>query len=665
MSTDPPKTERRETSETMHGEDISDPYRWLEGDDGAVQKWISTQNEYADSHLQTTARDELRPQFEALAEIAEFFPIKPTSGGYFQRVSFPDDDLPVLSSRDVFDGERRVLADPNEWSDDGTLTINWFVPSPDGSLVAYGVMEGGTEQYDIRVIDSETGGLVDELRDVGRSGEFSFAWDETGFYYGRTGTLDEEGQLDKSLAYHRLGDDGDDHEFAIELDDQTWGRLHTGGDGEHAVAALMRDWERTDVYYEQNGEFEPLVVGEDAIFDPQIHDDRVFFRTSADAPNYRIARTNFDGGDRTPNDLESVIPEKEAILWKFAIAGDHLVVQYERNAISELSVFTLDGDHVEDVSLPGTGSIDGLHGVRESGECFFRFQSFDQPPTVYRYVVGDGLTEIDRPAVSIDADLEVEQEWYESKDGTEVPMFIVHAGVELDGDNPTVLYGYGGFDLSQSPTFRQYTIPFVERGGVFAVANVRGGGEFGEEWHHAARKERKQNTFDDFIAGAEYLAERGYTRPERLGIEGRSNGGLTVGATLTQRPDLFSACLCAVPLLDMLRFHNFLLGASWTSEYGSPDDPDDFEYIREYSPYHNVEEREYPAVLFKTAEGDSRVHPFHARKMTARMQGLNTADRPVLLREEQNTGHGTGKPTEMVVREKLDEWSFFFEQLAI
>ncbi len=662
MSDGPPETERRETVETLHGEEIADPYRWLEGDDEDVTEWVTAQNEYADDYLHEPIRDELRPRFETLAEMTVYFPVTPTPGGYFQRVLFPDDDLPVLTVRDSLDAERRVLADPNEWSDDGTLTLNWFEPSPEGSLVAYGVMEGGTEQYDVRVVDAETGDLVDELQDTGRTTEFSFGWRGDGFYYGRTGTMDEGDQLNKSVAYHRLGAD-DDQELLAEMDDQTWPGLYTSDD--HTIVALMREWTRTDVYYEEDGELEPVIAGEDGLFEARIRDDRIFFRTSADAPNYRIVAVDADDRDCSTDDLETVVPERDAILKRITLAGDYIVARYERDAVSELSVFTLAGEHVEDVPLPEKGSVDGLQGADETDECFFRFQSFDQPPTTYRYEVGEGCTELNQPDVTIDADLEVEQEWYESKDGTEVPMFVVHSGVELDGDNPTVLYGYGGFDISQTPSFRRYALPFLEQGGVFVVANLRGGGEFGKEWHHAAREEKKQNTFDDFISAGKHLVERGYTTPDRLGIDGRSNGGLTVGASITQRPDLFSACLCVVPLLDMLRFHKFLLGASWTAEYGSPDDPEAFEYIREYSPYHNVEERDYPAVLFKTAEGDSRVHPAHARKMAARMQELTTSDRPIILREERDTGHGTGKPTEMVVREKLDEWTFLFDQLNV
>ncbi|WP_231182672.1 prolyl oligopeptidase family serine peptidase [Haladaptatus sp. DYF46] len=676
MPRTPPPTEARETVETLHGEVIRDPYRWLEGDDEDVSEWVAAQNEYAESFLHGETRDGLEPRFQALANTATYFPIVPTSNGYFQRYTPADEDLPLLTVRDELDGERRVLADPNDWRDDATETLDWFVPSPDGSLVAYGVMEGGTEQYDVRVVETKTGDLVDELRETGRTDQRSFAWTDGGFYYGRTGALEDGGQLDKSLAYHRLEEDdaGDeDDELPIELDEQTWAGLHTDPESDFLVVELTRGWERTDIYAQRDGEFEPLVTDEVAIFEPHLRDDRLFFLTSFDAPNYRIVAADLESvgapdGFDSPEEFESVVSERnDAILREFALAGDHIVVQYERDAVSELATFELDGTHVEDVSLPEMGSIDegSLHGSREDDECFFRFQSFDHPPTVYRYVVGEGVREIDAPEVHIETDLQVEQEWYESADGTEVPLFVVHGGVEPNGDNPTLLYAYGGFELSQTPAFRRYALPFLERGGVFAVANVRGGGEFGEEWHHAARKENKQNTFDDFVAAAEHLIERGYTSSDRLAIDGRSNGGLTVGAGITQRPDLFAACLCVVPLLDMLRFHRFLLGASWTAEYGSPDDPEAFEYIRDYSPYHNVVEESYPAVLFKTAEGDTRVHPAHARKMAAKMQAKHTGDAPILLREERNTGHGVGKPREMVVREKLDEWTFVFEQLGV
>ncbi|ODR82744.1 prolyl oligopeptidase [Haladaptatus sp. W1] len=673
MPRTPPPTETRDVVETLHGEEIHDPYRWLEGDGEDVSAWVSAQNEYAESFLHGETRNDLEPRFRALSNSAAYFPVVPTPSGYFQRYTPADEDLPLLTVRDDLDGERRVLADPNEWSDDATLTLDWFVPSPDGSLVTYGVTEGGTEQYDVCVVDAKTGDTVDELRETGRTGERSFAWTDGGFYYGRTGALEDGGQLDKSLAYHRLdggGEDDADDELPIELDEQTWAGLHNDPDSDYLVVELTRGWERTDVYAERNGEFEPLVTGEDAIFEPHLRGSRVFFLTSLDAPNYRIVAAELAdaAGGGAPETFESVVPERDdAILRDFVLAGDHIVAHYERDAVSELVAFDLDGASVEDASLPELGSIDegSLHGSTDEDECFFRYQSFDHPPTVYRYAVGEGVTKLDAPEVPVEADLQVERERYESADGTEVPLFVVHAGVEPDGDNPTLLYGYGGFELSQTPAFRRYAVPFLKRGGVFVVANVRGGGEFGEEWHHAARKEHKQNTFDDFIAAAEHLVERDYTSPERLAIDGRSNGGLTVGASITQRPDLFAACLCIVPLLDMLRFHRFLLGASWTAEYGSPDDPEAFEYIREYSPYHNVEEREYPAVLFKTAEGDTRVHPAHARKMTARMQAKHTGNAPILLREERDTGHGVGKPTEMVVREKLDEWTFVFEQLGV
>ncbi|WP_327052611.1 prolyl oligopeptidase family serine peptidase [Halomicrococcus gelatinilyticus] len=666
MPTDPPRTPRREVTETRHGETVVDPYRWLEGDGDEVADWVAAQNDHADDHLRASpTRDRLRPRFEELAERAAFHPVKPAGDRLFQRVAWPDDDLPRLTvrERDAGDGEaeRRVLADPNGWSDDGTVALNWHVPSPDGDLVAYGVTTSGDEQYDVRVADAETGDVVDELPATGRTSAVSFAWYGDGFYYVRTGDPDGDGQLDKAVAYHRLGDaPADDDELDVDLAADTWPALHA--DGDRLVVALDHGWERTDLYRLADGDLDPLVTGRDAIIEPQVRGDRAYVRTTADAPNFRVAAVDL----ADPDGFDTVVPEQSAVADDFAFAGDHLVVHYERDVTSELAVYTLAGDHVADVDLPGPGTVSGLDGSTDGDAVFFRFESFDQPPTVYRYAVGDGLVECDRPDVSVDADLDVSQEWFESADDTEVPAFVVaRSDVERDGDNPALLYGYGGFGKSMTPSFDPYVVPFLERGGVYAVANLRGGGEFGEEWHHAARKATKQRTFDDFVAAAEHLVDRGHTRPERLGIAGRSNGGLTVGAAITRRPDLFAACLCVVPLLDMLRFHEFLLGASWTPEYGDPDDPDAFEYVRDYSPYHNVAGEEYPATLFKTATSDSRVHPAHARKMTALLQERDASDSPILLREEQETGHGVGKPAAMEAREKLDEWTFLFDRLGV
>ncbi|MDY6764197.1 MAG: prolyl oligopeptidase family serine peptidase, partial [Halobacteria archaeon] len=422
----------------------------------------------------------------------------------------------------------------------------------------------------------------------------------------------------------------------------------------------------TDVYYkhESSDEFEPLVTGEDAIFHPRIHRDKVYLRTSHEAPNYRVIVYDLD----ERGDSEEVIPEDtNGILKTIETVGDRIIAQYERDAVSEMDIYTLDGERITHVDLPEHGTVTGLNGREESDEFFFQFESFNQPPTVYRYDIPDNELEvINQQDVEIKSDIVVKQEWYESKDGTEVPMFIIHKkGIELDGDNPTLVHGYGGFEISITPSFDKYRLPFVEDGGVFAQPNLRGGGEFGEEWHHAAMHDKKQNTFDDMISAVEYLIQKGYTRKDRVGIMGGSNGGLTVGAVVTQRSDLVKACFCSVPLLDMLRFHKFLLGESWTTEYGSPENEEDYEYIKEYSPYHNVNERNYPAVMFKTAESDTRVHPAHARKMTALMQERNTSDNPIILRTETSTGHGVGKPISKIVEEELDQWCFLYDQLGV
>ncbi|PSP78508.1 S9 family peptidase [Halobacteriales archaeon QS_1_68_20] len=665
----PPETPRHEDAYEYHGERIEDPYLWLEDGDGdAVREWVASQNEYADAHLADAPADErLRPRFEELARARDYHGVTPTAGGYFQRIRDPEQDQAVLYALDEPGGERRELVDPNEFSEDGTVSMNWYVPSPDGDLVAYGVDEGGQENYDVHVLDVETGEDVEVLESLGRTNAASLAWKGEGFYYVATGSDDD--QLDKELRYHELGaDQSGDAVIADEFAPETWPAPVTDRESDRVVVADAAGWERTDLYYREHGETDlrDLVVGVDAIFEPILSGEDLYLRTTYDAPNFRLARLDLTDPPEDPDDLETVIPEDEAILRATAVADDRLLVKRDRDAVAELSVHDRDGTHLTDVDLPGTGTVSALAGHPGDRECFFRYQSFDQPPSVYRRADGE-VEPIGRPAVEAEVDLVVRQERCESADGTELPVFVVHReGLERDGDNPALVTGYGGFDVNMTPQFRRYALPFLAGGGVFAQAVLRGGGEYGDDWHDAARRERKEHTFEDFVAAAEHLVDAGYTSPGRLGCAGGSNGGLTVGAAITRRPDLFAACHCAVPLLDMLRFHRSLLGRSWTVEYGNPEeDPDAFEYVRAYSPYHNVEEQAYPAVLFTTARGDTRVDPFHAWKMAARMQRRQRGDAPILLRTRDSTGHGVGKPVSMIVDEQVEEWGFLYEHLDV
>ncbi len=691
----PPPTNRERTSYERHGDLIHDPYLWLEDGTEAVDEWVHRQNEYADEYLGSIeAREELRPRFESYARTTEYGSIVARPTGYFQEVEDADDDQPVLTLRESLEGDREVLLDPNEWSDDATVSIGWWTVSPDGTLLAYGVDEGGDEQYDITILDVAAREPIDELPEVGRAGPP--AWTPDGIYYYRTGSADDGAQLEKTVLYHEFGTDpADDTELLTVDDPGTWPAVQTDRAGDHLLLSLSIGWERTELYYAPVGESElsPVLTDTRSVYEPLIHDGRVYLRTNRDAPRYRLLAFDLPcegGGSGTPSDsfehdatghtpekhegnaldpdeLDQVVPEREAILRGVTVSETHLLAAYENAAVSELEVFSVAGEHIGSVALPGIGTVSGLSGNRDAPEAFFAYQSFDHPPVVLQYDLETGdRTELDRVDVDASIDLAVEQVWYESSDGTEVPMFVVRReGVALEGDNPTLLYGYGGFEVSQTPSFGAFALEFLRSGGVYAQANLRGGGEFGKDWHEAARHERKQHTFDDMIAAAEFLIEAGYTSSDRLAIQGGSNGGLTVGAVLTQRPDLIRAVCCHVPLLDMLRFHTFLLGDSWTTEYGSPDDPAAYEWIKAYSPYHNVEERSYPAILFKTAEGDTRVHPVHAWKMAARMQELTTSDHPILCKTNRNTGHGTGKPTWMVVEEALDVWSFLFSELDV
>ncbi|WP_115863924.1 prolyl oligopeptidase family serine peptidase [Halorussus litoreus] len=691
---DSPETERREVVETRHGEELCDPYRWLEADTNEVREWVDRQNEYADSWLDDDVREALEPRMEARAEVPEYGVIEPRQSGYFQRVADADEDRSRLVFRPDLDAEPTTLADPNEWAEGESL--DWFHPSPDGSLVAYGVGEGGQENYDLTILDTESGDPVEIVRDCGRTGPNGMAWTDSGFYYVTTGSAAEGSQLDKAIRYHELPDRSgssgdsdppesvasDDPVLTDEVGEHVWPQLELA-DGTlvvvfsegHLHSDVFR-WEPSDSAGcdgsddpATDGELVRLVADTDAWFGARVDAGTVYLATDYDAPRSRVLACDADARAADPDDLREVIGEREAILMDVAVADGALVAHYQRDAHSSLSVYDPDGEHRHDVALPGYAAIgrDALTGHPDAPEFFFRAQSFERSPWVARGDAETGETGvIDQREAASDVALAVEQRFFESADGTEVPAFVVHReGLARDGDNPAVLYGYGGFRLTQTPTYDRFRTPFLEDGGVFVVANLRGGAEYGDEWHRAGMRANKQNVFDDFYAVAEGVVDAGYTRPERLAAMGRSNGGLLVGAAITQRPDLFRAASCGVPLLDMLRFNEFLLGESWTVEYGSPDDPEAFEYLREYSPYHNVAEREYPAVLFETALGDTRVHPSHARKMTARMQAANAGEQPILLRTETGTGHGIGKPTSMLVDEQLDRWAFLYDQLGV
>ncbi len=671
---EPPETRREVVTETLHGEEIPDPYRWLEGDDDAVADWTAAQNEYTDAHLDTPTRDRLRPEMEDLAEVASYETVVPRGGRYFQRVEAAEDDHATLYVRDAPDGDGTVLVDPNEWPenrdpDAPTLSASWYVPSFDGDYVAYGVTEGGDEQFDVHVITVPDAEEVLVLEDCGRVSPGAIAWDPDGrgFYYGVTGSAAEGAQMDKEFRHRRF--DGEDTLLFEHTDQHVWPSVSRDEDSGTVAVGYHEMVGGTDWEVLVDGELRPVISAEaDTLVSFQ--DGTVFVKTDHDAPNTRVLSCSverFREGELTFEECATVLPEREAVLQSFATTPDHLIAHYQEDAHSRLSVYDHDGTHVRDLDLPDYVSISQLSANGDAEEVFYQVSGFDQPPTLYYADPTTGEAS-DLASVDVDVpdDLVVEQRFVDSTDGAEVPVFLCHReDLALDGDNPALLYGYGGFRNSMTPSFGRFRLPFLADGGVYAQVCARGGTEYGEAWHEDGMLADKQHTFDDFVAAGEFLCEAGYTNPDRLAVAGGSNGGLSVGAVVTQRPDLWGAALCAVPLLDMLRFHRFLLGESWTTEYGHPEDPEAFEYIREYSPYHNVAgDVEYPPVLFTTAVGDTRVHPSHARKMAARMQAEADGG-PFLLRTKTDTGHGVGKPTSMIVEEQVDEWTFLYDRLGM
>lgn len=667
----PPDTPARETSYELHGEEIEDPYLWLEDESDEVDAWVDRQNEYADAYLENVpVRESLRPTFESAARRTEYGTIVARPTGYYQEVKRPTDDHARLTHRDSLAAKREVLLDPNEWSEDGTTSMGWWTLDPEGAYLAYAVDEGGEEQFDLCIRDLSAGELVTTLTDLGRAGEP--AWTDSGLYYTETGPAETGDQLEKAVRFHEFGTEQADDPVIHEVTDPgTWPAVMTDRSGEHLLVHESIGWERSALYYAPAGAraVEPVLTECDSWFQPLFRHGRVYFRTNHEADRYRLLSCPSDriSTSLDPDEMQEIVPEGDGILKQVVATDDSLVTGSETAAVAEVDVYGRDGTHRGSIELPEIGSVTGLSGNRDGNEAFFVFETFGHPPTVYRTdPTARSLTELDREAVPMDVSVTIDQEWTTAPDGTDVPLFVVYrSDISLQTPAPTLLYGYGGYEISLTPSFDPFRQPFLQAGGVYVQANLRGGGEFGKEWHRAARHDRKQHTFDDMIAVAEHLIDTGYTDSDHLAIRGGSNGGLTVGAVMTQRPDLVDTVVCEVPLLDMLRFHRFLLGDSWTTEYGSPDDQEAFEWIRAYSPYHNLQQRAYPAVLFKTAEGDTRVHPVHAWKMAARMQRLDTGDRPTLCKTNRDTGHGTGKPTWMVVEEALDVWSFLFDQLGV
>ncbi|MBX3361189.1 MAG: S9 family peptidase [Phycisphaeraceae bacterium] len=669
-----PDSARVDHVDTHHGKQIPDPYKWLEDPDTPEsRRWINAQNEVTFGVLNGIAsRDRIKSRMTELWNYERFgVPFK-EGGRYFYSRNDGLQPQSVLYVADSLTSEPRVLLDPNTFSADGTVALSGYSVSEDGRYIAYGVSEGGSDWQTWRVRDIATG---QDLEDVVRWVKFSSAsWrkDGSGFYYTRYdepkgNDLTDVNQFPK-VYFHTIGEDQSRDRLVYKRDDQPeWGFASgVTDDGRYlAISVWWGTRQENNFFYQDLSDpassVVELLTGFDASYTFVGNDGPEFyFVTTLDAPRGRLIAIDTTRPSRDA--WREIIPQQPENLRGVSYVGGHFLAQYLKDAKTLVRVHDITGRFAREVSLPGIGSAGGFGGKPDDPETFYSFTSYTNPGAVYRYDVKSGASEVFRQP-KFNADLsgyETRQVFYTSKDGTRVPMFITSKkGLKLDGNNPTLLYGYGGFNIPLTPGFSPATIVWLEMGGIYAVANIRGGGEYGKEWHEAGIKLKKQNVFDDFIAAAEYLVDQKYTSPKRLAIHGGSNGGLLVGACMTQRPDLFGACIPQVGVLDMLRFESFTIGWAWTSDFGSVKNEDEFHAMLAYSPYHNTKPgTSYPATMITTGDHDDRVVPAHSFKFAAALQNAQGGDAPVLIRIETRGGHGAGKPTAMIIEERSDILGF-------
>ena len=678
------ETRRVDHVDVYHGTKVADPYRWLEDDvrkSKDVAAWVDAKNKEAFGYLESISERE--PIKERLTELWNYekygSPFK-RGGRYYHYKNDGLQNQYVLYTMDLLDGEHRVFIDPNKWSKDGTVALAGTSFSDDGEFVAYGVAEAGSDWRTWRVMDVDTGTILDDELKWVKFSSPSWTNDNRGFFYGRydepkEGAEFQDLNINQKVFYHRIGTAQSADVLVYQRPNHPkWGfGADVTEDGRYLIITI---WKGTDdkyriVYKDLN---EPYGMPLDLIdnFENEYtfvgNDGPVFyFKTDVDAPRRRLIAIDIRKPDQ--QHWREVIPQAEETLRSVGFVANMFVANYLKDAITQIKMYATNGDFIRDATFAGIGSASGFGGRRTDTETFYSFSSFATPTNIFRYDMITGTSELIRKAdVKFDSDeYEVKQVFYKSKDGTRVPMFIAHKqGIKLDGSNPTLLYGYGGFNIALTPRFSISRLAWMEMGGIFAMPNLRGGGEYGEKWHKAGTKLNKQNVFDDFIAAAEWLIDKKYTSTPKLAIQGGSNGGLLVGACMTQRPDLFGACLPAVGVMDMLRFHKFTAGRFWVDDYGSADDPAEFKALLAYSPYHNIKDgTKYPATMVTTADTDDRVVPGHSFKFAARLQKAHAGDAPVLIRIETRAGHGAGKPTSKIIEEVADEWAFLVRSLGM
>nr|WP_295373907.1 prolyl oligopeptidase family serine peptidase [uncultured Sphingosinicella sp.] len=671
-----PNTERQNIVEAQFGQQVADPYRWLENDvreDSKVAAWVAQQNALTNSYLATLpARAVFEQRLRELFDFERFGIPEKAGSRYFYSRNTGLQNQNVLYVREGLSGAPRMLIDPNTWSKDGATALAEWTPSEDGKRVLYSVQEGGTDWRVVRVLDVDTGRVMtDEVKWV-KFANVDWAKDGSGFYYSRFPEPKAAEQFQSlnenhTVYFHKLGTPQaqDRLIYADTARPKVSNIVQVSDDGRWLVITSS---EGTDERYDitlidltqPRATPRKLVTGMQNQWDYIGNVGNTFYwSTNTEAPRLRIVSTDIS---RPGLDVKQLVAQDEATLGGASIVGNRLIASYLVDAKTEVRTFSLDGKPMDKVTLPGIGTAGGFSGDATDTETFFAFSSFNMPTTIYRYDAASGqVTPWAQPQVRFrPEDITVSQRFYRSKDGTRVPMFIVHRrDLDIKKPQPTLLYGYGGFNASMLPGFSASRMAWVEQGGVFALANIRGGGEYGKAWHDAGRLAYKQNVFDDFIAAGEYLVREGITSRNKLAIQGGSNGGLLVGAVVNQRPDLFAAALPAVGVMDMLRFDRWTAGRYWVDDYGYPNKEADFRRLAAYSPYHNIRSgKDYPAILVTTADTDDRVVPGHSFKYTAALQATQTGPQPKLIRIETRAGHGSGKPTEKIIEEYADMWAF-------
>ncbi len=669
-----PVTKKVDHVDDYHGTKVADPYRWLEDmNHKDTATWVEAQNKVTHDYLKTIPfRDKLKARYTELWNYEKYY--RPVKRGnyYFYAKNDGLQEHNIYYYQEGPDGEPKVLLDPNTFSKDGTVSLAGMVFSKDLKYLAYGVSRGGSDWTEYYVVEFPS---LKKLDDHIQWIKFNYpSWYKDGFFYSRYAEPKKDEKLkaantNQKLYYHKLGAPQAEDKLVYEEPQnprrgfESW----TSRDQKHMMIKVWEGSASSDLLYYKNLEKDTPVtpiVGEDlAHFEIiGVYKDQLMIHTDYQAPNYQLIL--IDPEKKEKENWKTLIPESKYKIEDVDYVGGKLIVAYLKDVTSQASVFDLEGKKLHDIELPGIGTASGFSGDPEVTEVFYSFTSFNFPRTVYRYTIAENKSEVFRkPKIKFDPEKYVtRQVFYESKDKTKVPLFIVHKkDIELDGQHTAVLYAYGGFNVSMKPGFRLSILPLLENGGVYALACLRGGGEYGEKWHKAGMLEKRQNVFDDYIAAAEYLIKEKYTSPERLAIHGGSNGGLLVGAVMNQRPDLFKVAIPQVGVMDMLRYHKWTIGWAWTPEYGSADNPEHFKFLLAYSPVHNLKKGvNYPATLVTTADHDDRVFPAHSFKYIATLQEKHQGPNPVLVRIETQTGHSAGTATSKTIEEYTDIYSFIF-----